>query len=151
MNEEIYNMVFLSLQRICAEHAEQMAMLHNREVQPVYLDAHADDSTIPEVDIVTLGGISLIEDTGLVTVSALFGVSTLSDTNLHRMGLMFSNLFQKMLTGKTFPIWRSDALQKGRFTVREGSRALPVGGAGARPLQQVAVTMVTDQLVIRQP
>lgn len=110
----------------------------------VNMDAHADESTLPSKDFIAMSGLSWDVDDELLSVNIMFGISTLEDSNLFRLIDLFGDLFEKVLPTSRINAYSADTGEKvGDFVVRNGTRALPVGGSTARPLQYVMVGLLS--------
>lgn len=136
----IFKNMFSSLFRICSEFAEEQANL-----SVVNFDSHADDSKLPDGDIIGLSGFSVMSSGPLQTAHVMIGIATREDTNLFRMVSLIDVLYQRLQPGKKLPVFDADNGSRiGTFTVMDGTRVLPVGGSPTIPLQYVMVVMGTD-------
>lgn len=135
--------IHASLLRFCADFAEA-----NTNMAVINFDAHADETTIPNADVVGMSGMSLTVDEHVVGVKCLFGLSTLDDTNLFRMVSLMDALLGKLLPTKTIQIYNATTgALNGLLVVENGTTMLAVGGSVARPLQYIMVSMSATRTV----
>lgn len=108
-------------------------------------DAHADENSVPPVELIGTAGLSLGTDTPFVNVEVMIGISTLNDTNLLRLRELVAGLFQRLQPVNTVDVLDYQTGAKlGNLIVLDGVRVLPVGGNQARPVQYVMVSFKTD-------
>lgn len=120
----------------------EFAAEHNLEI--VNMDAHGDESTLPSKDFVCMSAMSWDVDEGFLSMNIMFGISTLEDTNLFRLVELVGELYECVLPSMRINAYDADTGEKvGNFVVRNGTRALPVGGSTARPLQYIMVGMLS--------
>jgi hypothetical protein len=123
-----------SLLKFCNDFAEE------NNIASVYFDAHADESTLPPGDLIGMSGLSWEVDEHFLSVNVMIGISTNEDTNLFRLLGLVGSLFELVLPEKKISAYDADSGEViGVFVVRNGTRALPVGGSSARPLQYIMV------------
>ena len=127
-----------SMLRFISEFANEYGL------ETVNMDAHGDESTLPQKDFIAVSGLSWDVDDGFLNVNVMFGISTLEDTNLFRLVELVGELFEKVLPTMRINAYDADTGEKvGNFVVRNGTRALPVGGSTVRPLQYVMVGLLS--------
>lgn len=127
-----------SILRFCSDFAAE----HNMEV--VNFDSHADESTMPKADAIGMMGLSWEVDEDFLDVSVLIGISTLDDTNLFRLIEKISYLYELLLPAKKISVYDADSGEEiGLFVVKNGTRALPVGGSTSRPVQHIMVGLAS--------
>jgi hypothetical protein len=127
-----------SVLRFCSDFAETHGLTS------VNFDAHADDSSLPPGDVVGMSGLSWDVDDEILSVNVLFGITTQEDTNLFKLIEKMDLLFDLLLPTKLIPAYDADTGERiGEFVVRNGTKALPVQGTEARPLQFVMVGLVS--------
>lgn len=132
-----------SLLRFCSDFA-----INYQGMEVVNIDAHADESTVPDADFVGISGMSIDVDEHAVGVKVMFGISTLDDTNLFRMIDRMDVLFDKLLPTRTLIVYDADTgVKVGDLIVTNGTRMMPVGGSEARPLQYIMVSLLSNNMV----
>lgn len=125
-----------SMLRFCSDFAAANGLT------AVNFDAHADESNLPIGDLVGISGLSWEVDDSMLSVQVMFGVSTKDDTNMFRLIEHFDKLFELVLPTKRISAYDADSGEEiGKFVSLNGTRALPVGGSTARPLQFVMVAL----------
>ncbi len=130
--------IHASMLRFCADFAEA------NNLTVVNFDAHADESTIPATNIVGMSGLSFDVDDHFISVNVMFGISTKDDTNMFELIRLLDTLFESVLPTKKVRAYDADTGEAiGWFIVQNGTRALPVGGSVARPLQHIMVGLVS--------
>jgi hypothetical protein len=108
-------------------------------------DAHADENTVPEGDLIGTSGLSLSTSHPFVDVDVMIGVATEGDTNLFRLRELVARLFQRLQPMKTIDVLDfQTGEKKGLLIVQDGVRVLPVGGDSSRPVQFVMVGFKTN-------
>lgn len=127
--------IHASILRFCSDFAEA------NNLTVVNFDAHADDDTaLPPGDLIGMAGLSWNVDDHFVEVNVMIGISTEEDTNLFRMINLLDPLFESLLPTKRINAYNADTGDKaGNFVVENGTRAMPVGGSAARPLQFIMI------------
>lgn len=123
-----------SILRFCKDFGDENNLV------TVNFDAHADDATIPEGDLIGMAGLTWDVNDHFLYVNVMIGISTVEDTNLFRMISLLDSLFEKLLPTRTISAYDADSGEViGDFVVRNGTKALPVGGTETRPLQYIMV------------
>jgi hypothetical protein len=108
-------------------------------------DTHADDNSVPKIDLIGTSGLALSSSAPFVDVEVMIGVSTLNDTNLLRLRELVARLFQRLQPTKTLDVFDYKTGEKiGNMIVQDGVRVLPVGEGQSRPVQYVMVAFKTD-------
>lgn len=141
MSDLILMDIDASLKRFCVQFG--MAI----EPPLVYedFDAHADENTVPQGDLIGTSGLSLTSSAPFVDVDVMIGITTTNDTNLLRLRELVAMLFQRLQPTKTIEVLDyKTGEKKGSLIVQDGVRVLPVGGNHSRPLQYVMVGFKTD-------
>lgn len=127
-----------SILRFCSDFCAE----HNMTV--VNFDAHADESTMPKGDAMGFMGLSWEVDDHFLDVNVMFGVSTVDDTNLFRMVEKIAHLFEKLMPEETISVYDADSGEVvGNLVLKNGTRALPVGGSTSRPVQHIMVGLAS--------
>lgn len=135
--------IHASILRFCAEFAEGYS---EPAMDAINIDAHSDETTIPNTDIVGMSGLSIDVDEHVVGIKVMIGLGTLDDTNLFRLMAQMDALFDKLLPTKNIKVYDADTgEEKGSMVILNGTRMLPVGGTEARPLQYVMVSLLTTR------
>jgi hypothetical protein len=131
--------VHASVLRFCSNFAEE------NNLTVVNFDAHADDdTTLPPGDLIGMAGLSWHVDDEFLYVEVMFGISTMEDTNLFRLINLLDPLYESLLPTKNIGVYDADSGEKkGEFVVLNGTRAMPVGGSSARPLQFIMVSLAS--------
>lgn len=133
--------IHASLLRFCADFAEKFP-----GTVVVFFDAHADESTLPEADVVGLTGVTVSVENHLTEVKCMIGISTLDDTNLFRLTDLTAELFESLLPTKRIPVYdASTGIEKGWMILQDGTTLLPVTGSAARPMQYALVHLSSSQ------
>ena len=129
-----------SLLRFCADFADRHA-----NMGVINFDANADESTLPQQDVVGISGVTVLADEGMCEVTVLFGISTREDTNLFRLNTYMAELFEDVLPTRRIKIYDANSgVQIGWMAVTNGTRALAVGGSSTRPLKYVMVNLLSS-------
>ena len=117
------------------------------DLEVVDFDTHADNSTLPDKDVVGLAGFS-VETDGFTYLTILLGVSTYKDFNLVRHREIMSALYESVKPLSSHRVYdtRTGAV-KGYMKVDGGIKLMPVSENKARPLQFVAVLFATDSFI----
>lgn len=138
----IYDSLHASALKFCQDFATKYPGM-----AVVNFDAHADDSTVPSSDLIGMAGITMMEDEGILDIKMMFGVSTINDKNNFRLVSLVSALFESLRPRKTIDLYESVSgvlTKKGSAVCTNGTTILPVGGKVERPLQYVAVHLLTS-------
>lgn len=129
-----------SLLRFCADFAEKFPGM-----TPINIDAHGDESTIPSTDIVGLSGLSYRFQEHFIKITVMFGLSTVSDTNLFRLTEQMDELVELLVPTRKIRAYDADSGEDiGWMIVEDGTSVMPVGGSETRPLQYVLVSLSTS-------
>ncbi len=108
-------------------------------------DAHADDTSVPNVELIGTSGLAVATIHGFVDVDIMIGISTITDTNLLRLREMIARLYQRLQPLRTIDVLDfQTGIKKGNLIVRDGVRVLPVGGEDSRVVQYVMIGFKTD-------
>lgn len=108
-------------------------------------DAHADENTVPEGDLIGTSGLTLTTSHPFIDVDIMIGIATDGDTNLLRLRELVARLYQRLQPTKLIDILDfQTGVKKGSLIVQDGVRVLPVGGESSRPVQYVMVGFKTD-------
>lgn len=146
----LYRDIHASMLKFCTGFKVEMAALA-LDLDVIYFDAHGDETTLPQKDLVGLSGLSMETNGGLIEVQAMIGIATLSDTNLFRLVKLIDQLFAKLMPDKLIKLYDADTgANKGVLKIMNGTRVMPVAGTDTRPVQYVFITAGSDQ-VMRQP
>ncbi len=130
-----------SLLRFCADFAANYPGM-----SVVNFDAHADESTVPNTDVIGISSLSVKASSQLITVKGMFGLSTVDDTNLFRLVSLMDDLYDKLLPTRILQIYDAvTGADNGILVVEDGTNMLPVGGSIARPLQFVMISMASTR------
>ena len=128
-----------SLLRFCAVFANQ-----HPGMEVVNFDAHGDEQSLPQADVVGISGVSVSVDEGLCDVTLMIGISTREDTNLFRLNEYIDKLFHVLLPTKKMRLYDADSGSAlGWLVTTNGTRTLAIGGSSTRPLQYIMVTLVS--------
>lgn len=108
------------------------------------LDAHAIDSSVPDVHLLTYSNFTMVEDEKEITMDAALGASTVRDSDLKTLRLMTAILFDHLRTGCSFPAIDYFTGEKlGMIIVKNGTRITPISGEDNRPVRAAIVTFGT--------
>ncbi len=130
-----------SIKRFCVEWGQAQTPVLRYED----FDAHADENTVPEGDLIGTSGFSLTTSHPFVDLDVMIGITTTGDTNILRLKEQVARLFQRLQPTKKVPVLDfQTGVIKGRMIVSDGVRVLPVGGDSARPVQFIMVNFKTD-------
>lgn len=134
-----------SLLRACTQLASRIEALTQKPTGAIYFDAYADEDTLPSGDQVGLSGLTFeLADSHIVEGSFMFVYSTQTDANLFRLMQGVNLILSLSIPGMAWDVVDSvTGSRKGSFWVVDGTRAMPVAGKVARPLQAVAVNFTT--------
>ena len=137
-------MIYRDVQASCLRFCSNFSAAHPTLVVENF-DAHGDESTLPPQDIIGLSSLSISVDNKMVSISLMFGISTLVDTNLFRITELIDTLLNELLPTKQIPLLDADTgIQNGYLAIQNGTRVLSVGGSAARPLQYIMVNLLAS-------
>lgn len=138
----LYRDIQASMLRFIADFAEAHGTEAN-PLTPVNMDAHADESTVPEGDLVCLAALAANVNDKVVGGTLLVGISTQDDTNLMRLSMLIDQLFDSVLPEKRISIYDADSGEvKGWTIVQNGTHVLAVMGED-RPLQYIGLSFLS--------
>lgn len=134
--------LYTSVMRFCDDF--RIAQAPDYSLKVVNFDAHADESTLPESDIIGIS--SFTSETEVFTdVMVLIGISTLDDPGLTRHMKLVSRLYEKLLPESRHKVYSTATGQsRGIMVVSGGIRLMPISSSNARPLQFIGVGFTTD-------
>lgn len=130
-----------SLMRFCTDFIATQT-----DLKFVNFDAHADDSTAPDGDLMGYAGLSIELDESVMQIEVLFGVATQTDTNLFRLNKAMGELLELLKPTKKLRLLDADTGDEVSWMiVQNGTVLLPVGGKGSRPLQYIKVSLLSGE------
>lgn len=133
-----------SLMRFCNDFVDAQALL-SVTLEFVNFDAHADEATIPNGDLIGIAGLGLVFDDSLIDIQAMVGLSTEGDTNLFRLSNLMGQLLELLRPECLIRVYDSESGDDiGWMVIKNGTRLMPVGGATAKPLQYVIIELATS-------
>ena len=139
--KDIYSKVQKSLVRFMGD----FATANNFTLGVETLDGHADDSTLPDGDLIGYAGLSMEVDGQIHVVNVMIGIITYNDQNLTRLSNMISKLYDRLQPEEKIDMFKDDPNHvMGFLKVIDGTRVMPVSGNIARPLQYIQVNFVTS-------
>ncbi len=132
--------VQVSLMRFCTD----FAAAHSGFTF-VNFDAHADETTVPDGDLIGPSGLSLQFSGKLVEIKVMIGLATFSDTNLFRLNNTMGEMLELLRPEQRLRVYDSETgVDVGWMLILDGTQLLPVGGSAGRPLQYVMIDLVTS-------
>ncbi|MCG7628994.1 hypothetical protein MHM88_14375 [Epibacterium sp. MM17-32] len=134
-----YQNIQSSLLRFCADFAEA-----NPGLGTVNLDAHTDEAQWPEGDFIGLGELN-VDVAETYAGQCMFGLSTLNDTNLFRMGQLMQKLSGFLLPNKNIPVYNAQTgMEIGKLFVLQGTRIGAPLPTKTQPIQPIAIRFESD-------
>lgn len=141
----ILNNINSSLLRFCSEFTETS---RSKTLVAINFDAHGDDSTLPESDLIGIESVSVSVEHKFLNVKLMFGISTLDDTNLFRLSELTAEFFELVMPEKNIPLLDADTGEEiGWLKVQDGTTLLPVSGSMARPMKYFLVHLLSSVTV----
>lgn len=130
--------LYSSILRFCADFAEE------HSIQVVNFDAYADDEGLPQDDVIGMSSLSWEVNDQLVQASVMIGICTKDDTNLFTLMDLIAHLYEKLLPTMKIRILNADSGEEGGWLIVEnGTKAMPIGGSMARPMQYIMVGLAS--------
>lgn len=140
----IFSDLHSSLLKFSTEMAEKISAITGVPVEGVFLDAYADDETMPSGDFVGLTGLSVESDGNMLDGSFMIGFAVQTDKNLFRMVKGINEIFYALTPGNQVKVISAEnGFIIGGLGITEGTRVMPVGGKAGRPVQLVVANFQT--------
>lgn len=136
-----------SLLKFCNERINDLIYrdLLNSGAAFVDFDAHAQMTSVPEVDILGTANLTWNLADKMFDLDVMFGVSTLRDTNMFRHHRVLDFLVDYLAPEKQIPVVDADTgADRGWMVVTNGTQLLPVMKTDTRSLQFLQVGLQTS-------
>lgn len=108
-------------------------------------DAHAENTTLPEHDLIGARGISYDEDGTLLSIALAIGVSTFQDENLFRLQQVIDAITETYPVGDGFPLLDATTSAELSWLLVKSVAVAPVSPSVTRPLQFVLIELASGQ------
>ena len=140
-----YTDVNASLRRFLVTSCQELALL-GIPTTPLNLDAFANPTDWPPGDFLGLSEFMLNTDGRMIDGAAAIVVSTREDVNLDRMTRIVNLLLEKLLPGKSIPIYSTATTSvRGRISLIGTTRVGAVVNTESQPAQPIFIHFRSDQ------
>lgn len=127
-----------SLLRFCADFAAEQG------IESLFLDAHTDEAQWPNADFVGLGELNQ-DISEFYEGQCVIAISTVDDTNLHRMRALTDPLVERLLPNSALPVYDKDTgVSIGKLFIRNGVRVGSPVPTKTQPIRPIMISFVSD-------
>lgn len=149
-----YRDIATSLLRYSADLAARIKQKYNLDLTPVDFDAYADDSKLPEGDLVGWSQWEINQESDQVGFYLMGGIgfSVVNDTNLTRLNMYYMDEILEDINSKCPPIRilkgnEGTEIELGQFAFSGGFDITDVETKGSRSYKFFAVTLLSEQRI----
>lgn len=118
------------------------------DLEVVNLDDHADIFSLPQNDIITLTGFNSYMDEKNVSFAWFVGVSTLNDTNNHRLSKIISYLYARFSPGKAIKVVDENLNEVSKLITTNNTQVIAMSRERNRSIQMISVDAKSTTTVL---
>lgn len=131
----------------CVAEMKQLGYARD-DLQVVNLDDHSDIFSLPQTDIITLTGFNSYMDEKTVSFAWFVGVSTLEDTNNHRLSKMISYLYARFSPGKAIKVVDNELKEVSKLITTNNTQVIAMSRERNRSIQMISVDAKSTSVVL---